>query len=97
MGDLIADVRAASPDDSLLEQDRRRQVGAALALLNGRERRVLELRFGLANSREHTLDEIAERLGCTREAARQLERRAIIRLRRRRRWTRPYHVGPLAA
>ena len=74
-----------------------RQVTAALQSLNARERRVLELRYGITNSREHTLEEIADRLGCTREAVRQTEKRAINRLRRWRRWMRTSRVGGIAA
>jgi RNA polymerase primary sigma factor len=93
VGDFIADAAASSPDARLLEQDVVRQANAALQSLNARERRVLELRYGMTNSREHTLEEIAERLGCTREAVRQAERRAINRLRRRRRWMRPRRLA----
>jgi RNA polymerase sigma factor (sigma-70 family) len=96
-GDLIAGAGASSPDARLVEQDVMRQVNATLQSLNARERRVLELRYGITNSREHTLEEVAERLGCTREAARQTERRAINRLRRGRRWMRTSRVGGIAA
>jgi RNA polymerase primary sigma factor len=88
VGDFIADAAASSPDARLVEQDMLRQVTAALESLNARERRVIELRYGITNSREHTLEEVADRLGCTPEAVRQTERRAINRLRRRRRWLR---------
>ena len=93
VGDFIADAAASSPDTSLNEQDVLRQVNAALQSLNARERRVLELRYGITNSREHTLQEIADRLGCTREAVRQTEKRAMDRLRRRRRWMWPRRVA----
>ena len=63
---FIADAAASSPDAPLIEQDVLRQVTAALQSLNARERRVLELRYGITNSREHTLQEISDRLGCTR-------------------------------
>jgi DNA-directed RNA polymerase sigma subunit (sigma70/sigma32) len=46
-----------------------------------RERRILELRYGLADGREHTLAHIGRSLGLTRERVRQLERQAIFRLR----------------
>lgn len=97
LGDLVADEAGSAPDAGLVEEDAFRQVRAALEVLNARERRVLELRYGLTNSREHSLDEVASRLGCTREAARQLERRAMNRLRRRRRWMRPDRSRRLAA
>ena len=86
VSDLIADEGALSPEARLVEQDVMGQVNAALQLLNARERRVLELRYGIKSSREHSLGEIAERLRCTPEAVRQTERRAINRLRRRNRW-----------
>jgi RNA polymerase primary sigma factor len=97
MGDLIADASATPPDVDLIERERLRQANAALESLGGRERRVLELRYGIANGREHTVQEIADQLGCTRDAARQIERRAINRLRRRRRWMRPRSIGSVAA
>ncbi len=97
MGDLVEDENASSPDAPLIEQDNLRQVGAAFELLNVRERRVLELRYGLASEREHTIQETADLLGCSREAVRQLERRAFNRLRRRRRWMRPRRLTSIAA
>jgi RNA polymerase primary sigma factor len=92
-GEFIADVDASSPDADLIEEDLLRQAGAALESLPARERRVLELRYGITNSREHTFEEIATRLDCTREAVRQIERRAFNRLRRRRRWMRSSRVA----
>jgi RNA polymerase sigma factor (sigma-70 family) len=97
VGDVIADPRAASPDVRLLEQERLRQANAALESLSARERRVLELRYGITDGREHTMQEVADQLGCTRDAARQIERRAMNRLRRRRHWMRPPRVGGVAA
>jgi len=97
VGDLIADAGSSSPEAPLIEQDMLRQVGTAFELLNARKRRVLELRYGLPNGREHTVQEVAELLGWSREAVRQLERRAYNRLRRRRRWMRPHRVRGIAA
>jgi RNA polymerase primary sigma factor len=97
VGDLVADAGASSPDARLIDQDVLRQVGAAFELLNPRERRVLGLRYGLTSGREHTIQETADLLGWTREAVRQLERRAFNRLRRRRRWMRPPRTRDIAA
>jgi RNA polymerase sigma factor (sigma-70 family) len=85
VGKLTADTTASSPDAALLEEATRRHAQAALDSLNERERRVLELRHGFANGREHTIQEIADRIGCSPARVRQLERLAINRLRRRRR------------
>ena len=94
IGELTADTSASSPDTSLLEEETRRQAQAALHTLNERERRVLELRHGIANCREHTIQEIADRMGCSPARVRQLERLAIDRLRRRRStWTRPMRTA----
>ena len=88
-GELTADTNASSPDAALLEEATQRQAHAALDSLNERERRVLELRHGIANGREHTIQEIADRMGCSPARVRQLERLALNRLRRRSTWTRP--------
>ena len=79
-GDVVPDPVALTPEDVLLETDARRRVTAALSALSAREREVLELRFGLSNSHGHTLQEIADRLGVTRERIRQIEKRALQRL-----------------
>jgi RNA polymerase primary sigma factor len=79
-GDVVADPGAVTPEDALLETDARRRVRAALSALSAREREVLELRFGLGNSHGHTLQEIADRFGVTRERVRQIEKRALQRL-----------------
>ncbi len=81
LGDLFADDASDDPielADMSLERDRLHE---ALAQLNERERRVLELRFGLAETGEATsLEEIGRELGITRERVRQLEANAMTRL-----------------
>jgi RNA polymerase sigma factor (sigma-70 family) len=81
VGDVVPDRRALTPEAALIRQDARRWAGRALATLTGREREVLELRFGLRNSHGRTLQEVAERFGVTRERVRQIEKRALERLR----------------
>jgi RNA polymerase sigma factor (sigma-70 family) len=93
VSELTADTAASSPDAALLEEATRRQAHAALDSLNERERRVLELRHGFGNGREHTIQEIADRLGCSPARVRQLERLAINRLRRRSGWNRPMRTA----
>jgi RNA polymerase primary sigma factor len=83
-GELLPDTDVRPPDAQLAERDTLRLVKAALESLSGRERRVLELRFGLVNAREHTLQEVAERLGISRERVRQIESLALRRLRQQR-------------
>jgi len=69
------------PVDEALEELMRGEVVDLLDRLPLRERRILELRYGLADGREHTLAHIGRCLGLTRERVRQLERQAILRLR----------------
>jgi RNA polymerase sigma factor (sigma-70 family) len=82
-GESVADASGMTPEAPVLEQDTLKQVNQALESLPERERRVIELRYGIANSREHTLDEVGKRLGVTRERARQIEAQAMRRLRAR--------------
>ena len=81
IGDFVADRAGVTPEEALLNQDARRHAVRALTSLPGREREVLELRFGLRNTRERTLQEIADHLGVTKERVRQIEKAALERLR----------------
>ena len=81
LGEVVRDDNAPSPDDVAYKALLRQQVQAALAALPERERVVLQLRFGLAGHRPHTLGEIGRRLGLTRERTRQIESAALRRLR----------------
>jgi RNA polymerase primary sigma factor len=82
-GEFVPDSGALSPEAPLMAEDTIRMVKTALESLNPRERTVLELRFGIVNAREHTLEEISERMGVSRERVRQIEKQALDRLRRR--------------
>lgn len=81
-GDLIADGAAWSPDLRLMKRDVTRRARLALESLSERERLVMELRFGIDSPRPHSLREIGERLGVSRERIRQIERHALERMRR---------------
>jgi RNA polymerase primary sigma factor len=81
LGDFIEDEDAPSPLDSASRQMLREQVQSALTLLTDREREVLELRFGLKDGRDHTLEEVSEFFNVTRERIRQIEAKALRKLR----------------
>ena len=81
LGHLIADESAESPVAAAARADVKLQVEAALDGLDARARRVVQLRFGLVDGHQRTLDEVARRLGTNREAVRTLEREAMQRLR----------------
>ena len=81
LGHLLEDVTAESPAASALKADLKDQVDDALRGLESRERRVIQLRFGLVDGHQRPLDEVARRMGTSRETVRQLERHALDKLR----------------
>jgi len=81
LGDFIEDEDAPSPMDAAAREMLREQVQHALAALSEREREVLELRFGLSDGKEHTLEEVSRYFNVTRERIRQIEAKALRKLR----------------
>ncbi len=81
LGDFIEDENAPGPVDSAGKQLLKEQIRAALGVLSERERAVMDLRFGLTNGQDHTLEEVGNLLGVTRERIRQIEAKALRKLR----------------
>ncbi len=81
LGDFIEDEDTPSPMDAAAREMLREQVQHALESLSDRERDVLELRFGLRDGREHTLEEVSRYFDVTRERVRQIEAKALRKLR----------------
>jgi RNA polymerase primary sigma factor len=81
LGDLLRDTSVRSPEEATLEGDLSNEVTRALAPLTEREKEVLRLRYGLGTDREYTLEEIGKRLSVTRERVRQIESRALQKVR----------------
>jgi RNA polymerase primary sigma factor len=81
LGDLIEDESGDSPLQQLLTSDLRRQTQRMLEHLHPREAQILRMRFGLGFDRQHTLDEIGRELTLTRERIRQIESKALSKLR----------------
>jgi RNA polymerase primary sigma factor len=81
LGDFLEDKSAGSPNDSLLTQDLTTQVERALAMLSPKEKEILRLRFGIGEEGEHTLEEVGKRFAVTRERIRQIEAKALRKLR----------------
>ncbi|MCG5079069.1 RNA polymerase sigma factor RpoD [Paraburkholderia tagetis] len=81
LGDLIEDVRASSPAEAAMHASMRAAIDEALNGLSPREAKVLRLRFGLDTTSEHTLGEVGEQFGVTRERIRQIEIKAMRTLR----------------
>jgi RNA polymerase primary sigma factor len=81
LGDFIPDDGALAPSEAASHQLLKEQVEDVLASLTGRERRVLQLRFGLDDGRSRTLEEVGKEFGVTRERIRQIEAKALRKLR----------------
>jgi len=81
LGDFLEDRSAGSPNDSLISQDLTTQVEKALSTLSQKEKEILRLRFGIGEEGEHTLEEVGRRFAVTRERIRQIEAKALRKLR----------------
>jgi RNA polymerase primary sigma factor len=81
LADFVEDEQAVDLEDSAQQMMLREQVQLVLDSLSGRERRVIELRYGLDGARDRTLSEIGDALGVTRERIRQIEAKALRKLR----------------
>jgi RNA polymerase primary sigma factor len=81
LGDFIEDDKILGPVDAAARQLLKEQIRGALSVLNTREREVLEMRFGLTDGQEHTLEEVGRHFGVTRERIRQIEAKALRKLR----------------
>jgi RNA polymerase primary sigma factor len=81
LGDFLPDEDLPSPADLAVQQVLRRDVAVVLDQLTARQRRIIDLRYGLSDGRRRTLVEIGRMLGMTRERARQIEAEALQRLR----------------
>jgi RNA polymerase primary sigma factor len=81
LGDFIEDEEAIEPMDAVTREMLREQVQTVLGALTDRERQVLELRFGLVDGKDHTLQEVSNYFNVTRERIRQIESKALRKLR----------------
>ncbi len=85
LGSFIENETAVTPSEALNTQSLKEKIEELLATLSPREARILRLRFGLQNGRAYTLEEVGQKFGLTRERIRQIEGRALRRLRHPRR------------
>ncbi len=81
LGDFIEDDKVPGPVDAASRQLLKEQIRSALGVLSEREREVLEMRFGLLDGQDHTLEEVGKHFGVTRERIRQIEAKALRKLR----------------
>jgi RNA polymerase primary sigma factor len=80
-GDFIPDDKTPGPAESATRQLLKEQITAALGVLSDREREVLEMRYGLLDGQDRTLEEVGKYFGVTRERVRQIEAKALRKLR----------------
>src|SRR5579862_2891104 len=84
LGDFIEDEDAKTPTESASEQLLKEQVKQILGTLTEREQKILKLRFGLEDGKSHTLEEVGQEFSVTRERIRQIEAKALAKLRKHR-------------
>ena len=81
LGDFIEDKNAVSPVEAMIDVNLREQTEALLKTLTPREERVIKMRFGIGEGNEHTLEEVGQNFAVTRERIRQIEAKALRKLR----------------
>ena len=82
LGDFVEDEDAASPEDSAAIQLLKEHVQDILNVLTEREQKILKMRFGLEDGKSHTLEEVGQEFSVTRERIRQIEAKALAKLRK---------------
>ena len=80
--DFIEDEDSATPEESATTQLLKEQVQAVLSTLSDREQKIVRMRFGLDNGKSHTLEEVGQEFAVTRERIRQIEAKALAKLRK---------------
>lgn len=95
LGDIVADDNGIDPGEASVDEQRGRHAREALATLTPREEKVLRLRFGIDEKGDHTLEEVGQMFDVTRERVRQIEAKALRKLRhpRHAKRLRPYVEG----
>jgi RNA polymerase primary sigma factor len=81
LGDFLVDSRMVSPSDSVINLNLREQTAEVLKTLSPREEKIVKMRFGLQDGSEHTLEEVGQNFAVTRERIRQIEAKALRKLR----------------
>jgi RNA polymerase primary sigma factor len=81
LGDFIEDGDSATPEESATSQLLKEQVQSVLSALSDREQKIIKMRFGLENGKSHTLEEVGREFAVTRERIRQIEAKALRKLR----------------
>ncbi len=81
LGDFLVDRRVVSPSEAVINLNLREQTAEVLKTLSPREEKIIKMRFGLQDGSEHTLEEVGQHFAVTRERIRQIEAKALRKLR----------------
>jgi len=81
LGDFLVDSRMVSPSEAVINLNLREQTAEVLKTLSPREEKIVKMRFGLQDGSEHTLEEVGQNFAVTRERIRQIEAKALRKLR----------------
>jgi RNA polymerase primary sigma factor len=81
LGDFIEDKEMISPQEAVITANMSKHIQAALSTLNKREERIVQMRFGIGETRDHTLEEVGQDFDLSRERIRQIEDKALSKLR----------------
>src|SRR5260370_13745413 len=81
LGDFLVDRNGASPSEQVINLNLREQTAEVLKTLTPREEKIIRMRFGLQDGSEHTLEEVGQHFAVTRERIRQIEAKALRKLR----------------
>ncbi|MBR3319262.1 RNA polymerase sigma factor RpoD [Candidatus Saccharibacteria bacterium] len=82
LGDFVEDEERASPEDSAANQILKEQLASIISTLSDREQKIIKMRFGIGGERPHTLEEVGYEFSVTRERIRQIEAKALSKLRK---------------
>ena len=82
LGDFIEDEDRVSPEDSAATQLLKEQIASILSTLSDREQKIIKMRFGIGGGKSHTLEEVGAEFSVTRERIRQIEAKALTKLRK---------------
>ncbi len=82
LGDFVEDEDRVSPEDSAATQLLKEQIASILSTLTDRERKIIKMRFGIGGGKSHTLEEVGAEFSVTRERIRQIEAKALAKLRK---------------
>jgi RNA polymerase primary sigma factor len=81
LGDFIEDKEVISPQEAVIAANMTKQIQGVLSTLDKREEKIVQMRFGIGEKQDHTLEEVGQDFDLSRERIRQIEDKALVKLR----------------